>query len=935
MDVPPAILVLGVITGLTYGVLAIGLILVYRSSGIINFAHGNVGGVAAAVMGRLSLSLGLPWLVVFPIALACGALAAATLEFVVIRRLRGAPRIMAIVATLGAAQLLLGLAGSITHIRNTALFPPPFNLTFQVGSLVITPYYVLILIMSPVIIAALALFLSPPEWLPQRLRSRYGPAMRAAADNPEAARTAGISTSAMSTMAWAIAGALAAFSAILIAPARGFQTIDALGPDLLVRALAPAVLAMMARFPVALLAGVAIGVFEQAMLWNFTSPGLVEGSLFAIILIGLLVRRRSGEETSDASWLSFPQERPVPEHLLGVWSIKNLGKVTALAIVLIAIVLPVALSNAQASIFVSIFTLATIGLSVTIVTGMTGQVSLGQFALAGFGALAGYLVFIVAGLPWGLSLMAGALGGAIASMIIGLPALRLRGLMLAVTSLAFAVMAPVSIFGNRLAFGTGIDPGRPIIGSAETVTVRAYYYIALTALLLCAWLLFNLKNGGLGRVLTAVRDGEDVARAFGISATGRKMQAFILSGMIAGFGGVIFAQSLSRITIETFPADRSVTLLAMVVLGGITRVSGAILGATYLVGLPLIIPIDTIQLMVSGVGVLVFVLYVPGGLAQILEFFHERAIKRLAEKSGIDYQEDEPEEEGSLVGRSASLPIAAGETVIGPKTILAANEISVSYGEVRALDGMSIDVLEHETVGIIGPNGSGKTTLFKVLSGFLIPVSGTIAFDGRNISGMKPESRARLGLIRSFQDSMLFPTLTVLDSIRVSLEKKHPTQTLSVVLGLPDARWAEKDKDRAARALVELLGLTRFRNKPVGELSTGTRRITEMACLLALEPRVLLLDEPSSGIAQRETEALAELLLAVKRTIGTTLVVIEHDMPLIMGISDRIVAMGSGTKVTEGTPSVVQEHPAVIESYLGTDPGAISRSGGRSRKAAV
>jgi len=200
---------------------------------------------------------------------------------------------------------------------------------------------------------------------------------------------------------------------------------------------------------------------------------------------------------------------------------------------------------------------------------------------------------------------------------------------------------------------------------------------------------------------------------------------------------------------------------------------------------------------------------------------------------------------------------------------------------------------------------------------------------------MKPESRARLGLIRSFQDSMLFPTLTVLDSIRVSLEKKHPTQTLSAVLGLPDARWAEKDKDRAARALVELLGLTRFRNKPVGELSTGTRRITEVACLLALEPRVLLLDEPSSGIAQRETEALAELLLAVRSTIGTTLVVIEHDMPLIMGISDRIVAMGSGSKITEGTPSEVQEHPAVIESYLGTDTGAIARSGGRSRKATV
>lgn len=917
IEIPPAVVVLGVITGMTYGLLAVGLLLVYRASGVINFAHGNVGGVASAIMGRLSLSLGLPWLLVFPVAIAAGAGTNALLELGVMRRLRRAPRIMAVVATLGAAQLLLGLAGSITHIRNTSLFPPPFDLHFSVGALVVTPYYVLILVLSPVIVTALAYFLAPPSWLPSRLRSRYGPAMRAAADNPDAARTIGISTDAMTTMAWAISGALAAFTALLIAPARGFQTIDALGPDLLVRALAPAVLARMASLPVALAAGVGVGVFESVTIWNLRSPGWVDGGLFALILVGLLVRKRTDETAADSSWLSLPVDRALPEHLARIWTIRNLGRAATVLTVAIALALPVAISNASAATLAAVFAIATIGLSVTIVTGLSGQISLGQFALAGVGAVAGYIVFVRLDVPWGAAVAAAAAAGVAGSLVIGLPALRLRGLFLAVTSLAFAVMAPGLVFAAKWAIGTGVDPGRPIIGNREIVTARGYYYVALGVLVACAWLVHNVRSGGLGRVLRAIRDSEDGARSFGIATTQRKLQSFALAGLVAGLGGVAYAHFLGRLTIDNFSAARSVALLAMVVLGGVGRVSGAVLGAAYLVGFPILVTTETVQLLVSGVGVLIFVMYVPGGIAQLLDSVRAGVVRLLARRAGIAPEVSTTGDVTSFERTRGRVSVQGEARPRGSSVLLEADGITVDYGHVKALDGMSISIREGETVGVIGPNGSGKTTLFKVLSGFVRPRPAHVVFDHRNISRLRPEERARLGLIRSFQDSMLFPTLTVTDSVRLALELHTRTHLVSSVLGLPNARGAERRKTQGAMELIELLGLVPFRDKLVGELSTGTRRITEICCLLALRPRLLLLDEPSSGIAQSETAALSELLVAVKQRFGTTLVVIEHDMPLIMSISDRIVAMSSGRAIAEGSPSQVQTNALVVESYLG------------------
>jgi ABC-type branched-subunit amino acid transport system ATPase component len=256
---------------------------------------------------------------------------------------------------------------------------------------------------------------------------------------------------------------------------------------------------------------------------------------------------------------------------------------------------------------------------------------------------------------------------------------------------------------------------------------------------------------------------------------------------------------------------------------------------------------------------------------------------------------------------------------------LNAFDISKSYGGLRAVDGVSVTVTEGETLGLIGPNGAGKTTLFEVLAGFVSAEHGRVYFEGNEITRWSPVARAEAGLIRSFQDVSLFPTITVLDTVQLALERRLRTGFISSVLG---ATERDRKREEMAREIVASMGgLWAFRNTQIQELSTGTRRITELACLVALQPKLLLLDEPSSGIAQRETEALGLLLADLKAEHRMTLLIIEHDIPMIMGMSDRMIAMDAGRVIAEGPPSLVRNDPTVVEAYLGGRIEAIERSG--------
>ena len=252
--------------------------------------------------------------------------------------------------------------------------------------------------------------------------------------------------------------------------------------------------------------------------------------------------------------------------------------------------------------------------------------------------------------------------------------------------------------------------------------------------------------------------------------------------------------------------------------------------------------------------------------------------------------------------------------------------VGISFGGLRALDGVDLVVQPGEIVGLIGANGAGKTTLFDCISG-LLPGEGQVIVGGRDVTGLAPHARARAGLGRSFQDARLFTSMTVLDTLRVASEKAapRPAGVVSTLLGFGADHEAAATE--AALEVVAAFGLSAYRDKLVGELSTGTRRVVDLAGIVIQKPSVVLLDEPSSGIAQREAEALGPLLRQVRDQLGCALLVIEHDMPLLLGLAERLYALETGRVIASGLPDVVVHDPEVVRSYLGDDPAALGRSG--------
>jgi ABC-type branched-subunit amino acid transport system ATPase component/ABC-type branched-subunit amino acid transport system permease subunit len=924
---PIEVILLGAMTGMTYGLLGVGLVLVYRSSRVINFAHGNIGAFGAALFGVVAVKWHVPYWIAFVLAMAVSGLVGVGTEAAAVRRLRNAPLLMSVVVTLGVGQFLVFFSLVINSTASAgATYPsPPGMPTFHVQSLFVTRAYSGMLILSPILVIGLAVFLRS---------SKFGLGLRAAAANQEAARMAGIFAGRMSSLAWAIAGALSAFTAILIEPAQGFVSGDQFGPDLILRAMTAAAIGRMDNLPVTFFAGIGLGIVENVLLWDTSNSDLVQMVLFVVVLgVLLLQRRRGGRGEEKSNWASVQALRPLPEQLRRLPSVRLLGPVIAVVFFGLLALAPLAIDNSGSVTLIYFIAVAIVGLSISLLTGLGGQLTLGQFMVAAVGAVVSYQVSSRIG-DFPLALLYAGLAAGVVSVLVGLPALRLRGLMLTITTLAFALAGPW-LLSRSFALGQGVDPGSPIVDGHALDNGHRYYYFALAVFAICFLIASNVRRSGFGRLLIAVRDNEDNARAFAIRATTAKMQGYLIAGFIAGVGGAMYAHSRTQIDSSIFPSTTSIDIVVMTVLGGISSLAGPIIGCAWIIGIPKLPNLGNLGLAATYFGATAVILWRPNGLISFVETPRRLVVTALARLHGVDGKaafagDRSVASVGSTAIATAAIPARPAAAVpvqrlaVRP-TILEARGLVKRFGGVTAVNDVSFAVRTGETLGLIGPNGAGKTTTFELLGGFTKPDRGSVTFERREVSHLGPEGRARLGLIRSFQDAALFPTMTVEETVVLAQERISATSFVGSVLGISGR--SERAKKVRARELIGMLGLDVYRDRQIRELSTGTRRISEIACLVALEPTCLLLDEPSSGIAQRETEGLGVLLDDLKRQLDLTLIIIEHDIPLIMGISDRIVAMADGSVIAEGTPEVVRNNAMVIDAYLGGSITAIERSG--------
>lgn len=918
-ELAPQTLFDGAVAGLAYGMLGVGLVLVYRSSHVINFAYAEIGAFGASVLAMLDLKYGWGYWPALVVGVLAGTLLSAVVELTVIRRLARSPRVVVLIATVGVAQLTLLFRMLLPKVDGFFDFPTAFTYREEIGGVLVRADHITAVVIVPLLTAALALFLS---------RTLWGTAVRGAAANPEALRLMGIGVRTLSTVVWAIAGAVATLTAIVVTPlfsgtvtGAGATTFDT---GLLLVALAAALVGGLRSLPITLLAGIVIGIVKRALVVNFLDrPGLVDLLLLVVILVAVLVRRVGSDD--DSSLFLSAGVRAVPAALRRFWWARNLGRLTACVGVAAAFVLPIVVTSASRQFLYSrILVFALLSLSITVLVGWTGQLSLGQFAFAGLGAFS-TAALVREGVPFGLAAIGATAVVVVAAMAVGLPALRVRGLMLAVTTLGFAVAMQTYFLKADVFLAGDVSAriGRASLGPIDLTSQRTYYYLCLVVAIVAFAVAGRLRRRGVGRTMLAVRDNEDGAAAASVSPMRTKLVAFALAGALAGLAGALYGGLRVNFGPELFPPELSVSIVAMAVIGGLGSVSGALLGALWVVGLPVLLgDSPEIGLVTSGVGLLVLLMYFPGGLAQLAADARDALLQRLARRVAPPVATGAP---ARAAVRARSDDGHADTTAI-PEVVLRTSDVSVRFGHRIAVDHVSITAGRGEVVGLIGANGAGKSTLMNAIGGF-VPSTGAVELLGSDISRCSPAARAARGLGRGFQSATLFPTLTVRECVQVSLERRHRTSITTNLVGLPSATRVERAQHAEADDLIAHLGLGRYAESIIGELSTGTRRITELACLLALGARVLMLDEPTAGVAQRETEALGPLLLEIRRELGATLVLIEHDMPLVLSVSDRVYCLEAGSIIAEGTPTAVRTNPRVVASYLGTDDRAIQRSG--------
>jgi branched-chain amino acid transport system permease protein len=592
----------------------------------------------------------------------------------------------------------------------------------------------------------------------------------------------------------------------------------------------------------------------------------------------------------------------------------NLGLlVTALAVLLFPALIPNPYYLNVANI-IGLNTIIVVGLNLLI--GYAGQISLGHAAFYGLGAyFSGVLTVTYNVSPWVAMVVALVVTGVLA-LLIGIPTLKLQGHYLVMATLGFNLIVNIIIIQwDKVTGGPSGFPGIPNLSVAgwPLDTDRRMYYLIWAFVFASIILSLNLVKSRVGRGFRALHGSEIAASSLGVRTDRYKVKVFVLSALYASLAGSLYAHYLTFISPKTFDIFFSVELVTMVIVGGMGNVWGALFGAIFLTSLPNVLHFfDEYKDIFYGLILVLILIFSPEGVVVAVRNRLVAWRRKPEEARYLEIPNETEQEPFILFPQDV---VDATHPNCDP--ILCVKDVSINFGGIAALANVSFDLPRGKVTALIGPNGAGKTTMINVISGNHVQDYGEVSFAGRNVTGRRPYSMAKMGLARTFQNNQVFENMTVLENVMVGLHSRTRNEFVSSLFHLPGFKQEEREIERRCWEVVRFFGLESRAHRLASSLSFGEQKRIEMARALASRPSLMLLDEPVAGLNMTETAEMAELIKDI-RSQGISVLLVEHDMNLVMGISDKIVVLSYGRKIAEGRPLDVQKNGQVVAAYLGS-----------------